>query len=209
MDAAFPMNNGIAAQTDYRKPAALHRSALFWSVDIPIWRMPERKEDPMVEQQRMDITRLAPEAYKHLAHLEQAISGKIDRRLYHLIKLRASQINGCAFCIGMHSDEAMRDGDTPERLLLLDAWHESSAFSEKERAALEWIEELTLIADSHASQEAFEGLKRFFSEEEIAYLTLAGAQINTWNRIAIASRGQYDRTMFPGGVAPAKVTEPA
>ena len=125
----------------------------------------------MVETPRMDITKLAPEAYKHLLQLEQAVAGELDRKLYHLIKLRASQINGCAFCIGMHSDEALRDGDTTERLLLLDAWRESSAFSEKERAALDWIEELTLIADSHASKEAFDGLKRFFSDEEIVSLT--------------------------------------
>lgn len=163
----------------------------------------------MVEQQRMDVTKLAPEAYKHLLQLEQVIAGKLDRSLYHLIKLRASQINGCAFCIGMHSDEALRDGNTPERLLLLDAWHESSAFNEKERAALEWIEELTLIAESHASKEAFEGLKRFFSEEEVAYLTLAAAQINTWNRIAIASRGQYDRARYHKVAVTEKVTEPA
>jgi alkylhydroperoxidase family enzyme len=103
----------------------------------------------------------------------------------------------------------LRDGDTAERLLLLDAWHESSAFSEKERAALEWIEELTLIADSHASKEAFDGLKRFFSDEEIANLTLAGAMINTWNRIAIASRGQYDREQFRRHTEQPKVAEPA
>ena len=163
----------------------------------------------MVEQPRMDITKLAPEAYKHLLQLELTIAGKLDPKLFHLLKLRASQINGCAFCIGMHSDEALRDGDTPERLLLLDAWHESSAFSEKERAGLEWIEELTLIAESHASKEAFDGLKRFFSEEEIAYLTLTGAVINTWNRIAIASRGQYDPAMFHKVADPAKVAEPA
>jgi AhpD family alkylhydroperoxidase len=157
----------------------------------------------------MDITKLAPEAYKHLLGLEQAVAGKLDRKLYHLLKVRASQINGCAYCIGMHSDEALRDGDTPERLLLLDAWHESSAFSEKERAVLQWIEELTLIADSHASKEAFDGLKKFFSEEEVAYLTLAGALINSWNRIAIASRGQYDRALFHRATESAKVPQPA
>jgi len=164
----------------------------------------------MVETQRMDITKLAPDAYKHLLQLEQAVAGKLDRKLYHLIKLRASQINGCAFCIGMHSDEAIRDGDTAERLLLLDAWRESSAFSEKEQAALAWVEELTLIADSHASKEAFDGLKRFFSEEEIANLTLAAALINTWNRIAISSRAQYDRSYFEQiAAARQKVAEPA
>jgi AhpD family alkylhydroperoxidase len=161
----------------------------------------------MVEPMRMDISKLAPDAYRHLLQLEQAIAGKVDKRLLHLIKLRASQINGCAYCIGMHTDEALRDGDTPERLLLLDAWPESSAFSEKERAALEWVEEITLIADGHASKEAFDGLKRFFSEEEIAYLTLAAAMINNWNRIAIASRAQYDSAMFHRPAA--RVVEPA
>ena len=163
----------------------------------------------MVEALRMDISKLAPEAYRHLLQIESLIAAKLDRKLFHLLKLRASQINGCAYCIGMHSDEALRDGDTPERLLLLDAWHESSAFSEKEQAALHWIEELTLIADSHASREAFDGLKRFFSEEEIAYLTLTGALINTWNRIAIGSRAQYDPCLFHRHAEPAKVTEPA
>jgi AhpD family alkylhydroperoxidase len=163
----------------------------------------------MVEALRMDISKLAPEAYRHLLQIESAIAAKLDRKLFHLLKLRASQINGCAYCIGMHSDEAMRDGETPERLLLLDAWHESSAFSEKEQAALKWIEELTLIADSHASKEAFDGLKRFFSEEEIAYLTLTGGLINTWNRIAIASRAQYDPALFHRHAEPAKVPEPA
>ena len=107
----------------------------------------------------------------------------------------------------MHTDEALRDGEKSERLLLLDAWHESSAFTDKERAALEWVEEITLISEGHAHKEAFEGLKRFFSEEEIAYLTLAAAMINTWNRIAISSRAQYDPAMFHH--AEAKVAEPA
>jgi AhpD family alkylhydroperoxidase len=164
----------------------------------------------MIESPRMDITKVAPEAYKHLLQLEQTIAGKIDPKLHHLIKVRASQINGCAFCIGMHSDEALRSGEMPERLLLLDAWSESSQFSEKERAALEWVEELTLIAEGHAHKDAFDGLKRFFSEEEIGYLTLAGAMINSWNRIAIASRVQYDRASFQERSAVGeKIAEPA
>jgi AhpD family alkylhydroperoxidase len=161
----------------------------------------------MLESLRMDLTRLAPEAYKHLLQLEQTVAPKVDKTILHLIKLRASQINGCAYCIAMHTDEAVRDGDSPERLLLLDAWEESSRFSEKERAALEWVEEITLIADTHAHKEAFDGLKRFFSEEEIAHLTFAAALINTWNRIAIASRAQYDPSMFHR--AAVKVAEPA
>src|SRR4051812_32899949 len=162
----------------------------------------------MVEPLRMDMTKLAPDAYKQLLQLEQVIAGKVDRKLLHLIKLRASQINGCAYCIGMHTDEAVRDGDSPERLLLLDAWEESSRFSDKERAALEWVEEITLIADGHAHKEAFDGLRPFFSEEEVAYLTLAAGLINMWNRIAISSRAQYDPAMFHQHAQP-KVGEPA
>jgi AhpD family alkylhydroperoxidase len=162
----------------------------------------------MVEAPRMDITKLAPEAYRHLIALEGAIASKVEPRLYHLIKLRASQINGCAFCIVMHTDEALRDGDTIERIVLLDAWEESSLYSDKERAALEWVEDLTLIADTHAPKESFDGLKEHFSEEEVAYLTLAATMINTWNRIAISSRGQYDREEFHRRTAEAKVTEP-
>src|SRR4051794_15256614 len=163
----------------------------------------------MVEPLRMDLTRLASDAYKHLLALEASIAGKVDRNLLHLIKLRASQINGCAFCIGMHSDEALRDGEKPERLLLLDAWHESSAFNERERAALGWVEEITLIAEGHAHKEAFDALKPHFSEEEIGWLTLAAAMINTWNRIAISSRAQYDRVQFHQQATAERIAEPA
>jgi len=163
----------------------------------------------MIEPLRMDITKLAPDAYKHLLAIEEAIAGRVDKHLLHLVKVRASQINGCAFCIGMHTDEALRDGEKAERLLLLEAWHESSAFSEKERAALEWVEEITLIADGHAHKEAFDALKPHFSEEEIAWLTLAAAMINTWNRIAISSRAQYDRAQFHRQATAEKVAEPA
>lgn len=157
----------------------------------------------MVETPRMDIRQLAPEAYRHLLQLEQTIAGKVDRGIYHLIKLRASQINGCAFCIGMHTDEALRDGESTERLTMLDAWEESSLYSDKERAALEWVEDLTLIADTRAPRESFDKLKAHFSEEEIAWLTLAATMINAWNRIAISSRGEYDRKLFQHAAEPA------
>jgi AhpD family alkylhydroperoxidase len=165
----------------------------------------------MVEPLRMDFTKSAPDAYRQLLALEQTIGSRIDKGLLHLIKVRASQINGCAYCIGMHTDDAIRAGEMPERLLMLDAWHESSLFSDKERAALEWVEEITLIADTGASKEAFEGLKPHFSQEEISWLTLASAMINTWNRIAIASRAQYDRAQLHQRMAEAgvKVAEPA
>jgi AhpD family alkylhydroperoxidase len=163
----------------------------------------------MVEPLRMDIAKIAPEGYRHLLSLEQAVAAKIDPKLLHLIKLRASQINGCAYCIGMHTHEALRDGDSPERLLLLDAWDESSAFDDRERAALRWVDEITRISEGHAPREAFDALAPHFSEDEIAWLTLASALINTWNRIAIASRGQFNAAMFKHPAGEQKVAEPA
>jgi AhpD family alkylhydroperoxidase len=139
----------------------------------------------------MNIATAAPEIYRHLLQMEQLVTGKLEPRLLHLIKLRASQINGCAYCIGMHTDEALRDGEPPNRLTLLDAWSESSLFSDRERAALAWIEEVTLIADSGASDEAYEGLESFFGEDEIVWLTVAGALINSWNRLGVASRIEF------------------
>jgi AhpD family alkylhydroperoxidase len=152
----------------------------------------------MAEPQRMNLMQLTPEAYRHLVDLEQTIASHIEPKLYHLIKLRASQINGCAFCIAMHTDEALRDGEKPERLTLLDAWAESDLFSEKDQAALAWVEEVTLIADhGAATREAFDKLADYFSEQEIGWLTLGVMQINSWNRLAIASRSQYRRARSP------------
>ena len=143
------------------------------------------------EPLRMDLSKIAPDAYRHFLQLEGLLMQHVDRKLLHLLKLRASQINGCAYCLAMHTDEALRDDEPVERLMLLDAWEESTLYSEKERAALAWIEEVTLIADSGASKESFEALKAHFSEEEIAWLTIAAVQINSWNRIAISSRAQF------------------
>lgn len=143
------------------------------------------------EPLRMDLSKIAPDAYRHFLQLEGLIGQHVDHKLLHLLKLRASQINGCAYCIGMHTEEALGDGEPVERLTLLDAWQESSLYSEKERAALAWIEEVTLIADSGASKESFDALKPHFSEEEIGWLTFAAVQINAWNRMAISSRAQF------------------
>lgn len=162
-----------------------------------------------IEAQRMDLPKIAPDAYRHIFQLEQLIAGKVDKPLLHLVKLRASQINGCSFCIAMHTDEALRDGEPAERLTLLDAWAEAPLYSDKERAALAWVEEVTLIADSGASPAAFEALKPHFSQEEIAWLTLATMQINSWNRLAIASRARYDRAAFAPKDSEERVPEPA
>ncbi len=162
----------------------------------------------MLEPPRFNLTELNPEAYRHLMQMEGLIARNVEPTLYHLVKLRASQINGCAFCLQMHTAEALKHGETPERMTSLDAWEESPLYTDKERAALAWTEELTLIADTGASSEVYEELKAHFSADEIGWLILAAVQINAWNRIAISSRSQYDPAMF----APPpqhKATEPA
>ena len=111
-----------------------------------------------VEPPRLDMKQFPPEAYRHLLQLEGLVSKQFDPILYHLIKLRASQINGCAYCLQMHTDEALRHGETPERMTSLDGWHESPLYSDKERAVLAWVDEVTLIADKHASKDARAGL---------------------------------------------------
>ena len=161
----------------------------------------------MLEPPRLNLTELNPEVYRHLLQMEALIARNVEPTLYHLVKLRASQINGCAFCLQMHTAEALKHGETPERMMALDAWEESPLFTDRERAALAWTEELTLIADSGAGKESFDALKAQFNDEEIGWLILAAAQINTWNRLAISTRAQYDPKMF---AAPAEKTpEPA
>ncbi len=163
----------------------------------------------MLEPPRFSLTDVNPEAYRHLLQLEALIARHVEPTLFHLIKLRASQINGCAFCLQMHTDQALRHGERPERMTSLDAWEESPLYTDKERAALRWTEELTLISDSGASREAFDELKEHFSEEEIGWLIFAVVQINSWNRIAISSRSQYDPAMYAPAAAKQKATEPA
>ena len=163
----------------------------------------------MLEPPRFDLTQLNPEAYRHLTQMEALIARHVEPTLYHLIKLRASQINGCAFCLHMHTDQALHHGETPQRITALDAWEESPLFTDRERAALAWTEELTLIADSGASKESFDALKGQFNGDEIGWLVLAAVQINSWNRMAISSRAQYDPKMFVAPAPAEKTPEPA
>ena len=163
----------------------------------------------MLEQPRFSLTDLNPEAYRHLIQLEALIARHVEPTLFHLIKLRASQINGCAFCLQMHTDQALRHGERPERMTALDAWEESPLYTDKERAALRWTEELTLISDSGASREAFDEVKAHFSEEEIPWLIFAAVQINSWNRIAVATRARYERPAHSSQPAAEKAHEPA
>jgi AhpD family alkylhydroperoxidase len=115
----------------------------------------------------------------------------LDPKLLALVKTRASQINGCTFCLHMHSDEAFRHGETSARLILLDAWRESALFSARERAALDWTECMTRIAETHAPDGAYEEVQRHFSQDEIVALSIAIALINAFNRLAIGARAQH------------------
>lgn len=146
----------------------------------------------MLEEPRMQLMKLAPDAFRHLIAVERLIAEKVDHTLLHLIKMRVSQINGCALCLTMHTGEALADNERPERLTCLDAWRESPLYSDAERAALAWAEEITLIAEQGASREAYDGLKAHFSDEEIGWLTLAATSMNGMNRVAISSRSRYD-----------------
>jgi AhpD family alkylhydroperoxidase len=134
---------------------------------------------------------IAPEAYRAMAGLEGYLKRSgLEPNLLHMVKLRASQINGCAYCIDMHWKDARAVGETEQRLYGLAAWEESPYYSERERAALAWTEALTNVADGHVSDAAYDAARGQFSEKELADLTWAIAAINAWNRVAIASRAE-------------------
>ena len=138
---------------------------------------------------RLNPFQVAPDTIKALGALEAQVQGSgLEQSLIELVKTRASQINGCAFCINMHAHDAMAAGETAKRLFLLDAWRESPVFSERERAALAWTEALTRIADTHAPDADYELLETQFSPEEQMKLTLLIGAINVWNRLAIGFR---------------------
>ena len=135
---------------------------------------------------RLNYGVVAPEAVKAMMGLEQAVKDiGLEPALFHLIKLRASQINGCAFCINMHSREARADGEEQQRLDLLSVWRETNFFNEREKAALAWTEALTLVAETHAPAADYETLAAVFDERERVAVTLAIAAINGWNRISV------------------------
>jgi AhpD family alkylhydroperoxidase len=138
---------------------------------------------------RIDYRKYAPEGLKALFALEKYVAEcGLGEKLIHLIKMRASQINGCAFCIDMHSKDARAAGETEQRLYELDAWRETPFYTGRERAALEWTESLTLVSQTHVPDSAYEEVKKYFSDKEIVDLTLVVSAINTWNRIAISMR---------------------
>jgi len=143
---------------------------------------------------RIDYTKISPDAFQAVWGLEQYVSQKagIEARLLHLIKIRASQINGCAFCIDMHVKEARRDGIGDQWLSLISAWRESPVYSDKERAVLAWTEALTNVSQTGAPDGDFSALTPHFDEEEITKLTVAIGTINIWNRLALGFRSQHE-----------------
>ena len=138
---------------------------------------------------RIDFATVAPGAVRAMYGLEKYLGeSSIEAPLRVLVKLRASQINGCAYCVDMHTKDARAAGETEQRLYGLVAWREAPYYSERERAALEWTDALTLVADNHVPDELYKRTRQQFNEQELADLTLAVAQINAWNRIAISTR---------------------
>ena len=142
-------------------------------------------------QPRIDGLKVAPGAYHAMLGLESFLhQSGLEIPLLHLIKLRASQINGCANCIDMHWKDLRAIGENEQRLYGLDAWRESPYYTERERAALAWTEAVTLVASTHVPDDVYEEVQRQFNEKEITNLTLAVAVINAWNRLAISLRAE-------------------
>jgi AhpD family alkylhydroperoxidase len=143
---------------------------------------------------RLDFRKASPPADKAMSALHLFVRNcGLDHSLLELVKLRASQLNGCAHCIDMHTKELRADGESEQRLYLLDAWRESPFYSERERAALAWTEALTLVTEGHVPDEVYEAARAQFSEEQLVNLTMALVAINGANRLNIAFR------TVPGG----------
>lgn len=140
-------------------------------------------------QTRLDFYTADPAIMKVLIGVEnQLAKGTLDILLKELVRLRASQINGCAFCLDMHVTDALKEGETQRRLATVSAWRETPFFSERERAALEWTESLTLISQNHVPDSVWEAVRPHFTDAELMELTALITSINSWNRFAIAFR---------------------
>ena len=140
---------------------------------------------------RLPYSTKSPAGYRAYIALNQFVEQcGLEHSLLELVKMRASQINACAFCLDMHSIDARALGETEQRLYLLDAWREAPFYSDRERAALAWTEAVTLVSETHVPDEVYDEARRFFSEEELVNLTWAIVTINGWNRMAIAFRSQ-------------------
>ncbi len=141
---------------------------------------------------RLNPFAAAPALMRSWLDFGEGLRGKgLEESLMELVKIRASQVNGCAFCLHMHTTDARKAGETEERIYLLDAWRESPLYTERERAALAWTEALTKVSETHAPDDDYEALKAHFSESEQVALTLLVVAINGWNRIQVGFRGVH------------------
>ena len=137
---------------------------------------------------RINIHSIEPKAYEAMLGLEKYLSGSVlDKKLIELIKIRASQINACAYCIDMHTKDALKYGESPRRIFAVSAWWESPLFDEKERIAMKMTEEITLIAKDGLTSETYQKAKENFSDNEIAQIIMQIVTINSWNRIAVST----------------------
>src|SRR5687768_11999758 len=156
---------------------------------------------------RMEFWKVAPGGYKAMSSLDGYLRDSgFGKPLLHMVKLRASQLNGCAYCIDMHWKDARAGGESEQRLYGLDAWEESPYYTDRERAALRWTEAVTNVQDGHVPDAVYDAVRSHFSEQELVDLTWAVAAINAWNRLAIAMRapaGAYNRACTGDGVAEA------
>jgi AhpD family alkylhydroperoxidase len=151
---------------------------------------------------RLNYGNAAPGVYAALDALDQYLGEcSLDESVLNLVRLRVSQINGCAYCVDMHWKDLRALGESEQRLYSLDAWRECPYYTDRERAALTWAEAVTMLSDGHVSEHVYEEVCSHFSERELCDLTLAVATINAWNRISISAR------LVPGGYQPAKRSE--
>ncbi|HEY9517107.1 MAG TPA: carboxymuconolactone decarboxylase family protein [Gemmatimonadaceae bacterium] len=158
---------------------------------------------------RLNYAKAAPGVFDSMDPIEQYLeSCGLEAPLLHLIRFRASQINGCAYCLDMHSKDLRALGESEQRLYSLDAWRECPYYTDRERAALEWTEAVTLVADGRVPDAVYEQVRTHFTEKELADLTLAVSAINVWNRLSIAARlapGGYRSSLQPAQEASAEV----
>jgi AhpD family alkylhydroperoxidase len=162
---------------------------------------------------RIDVMKISPKAMQAVLGMQNYVNASgLEPSLLELVKMRASQINGCAYCLDMHSKDARAAGETEQRLYLLNAWREAPFYSDRERAALEWTESLTLVSDTHVPDEVYEKARQHFSEQELVDLAIAVAAINTWNRLSIAFRaepGTYQPHQRPAQTAQTRTPQPS
>jgi len=147
---------------------------------------------------RLNYAEIAPDGFRAMLGLEHYVrSSGLELSLLELIKIRSSQLNGCAYCIDMHTKDARLEGETEQRLYALSAWHETPFFSDRERAALAWAEAVTRVGDTHVPDELYHQTRKYFNEKELVDLTLAIVVINGWNRLAVSFH------TLPGSYEPA------